>query len=148
MPMPTVAIEPGNAGDRASIAALLEASQLPVDHLDDDDVVTFFVGRVGSAVVGCVGLELYGRNGLLRSLAVDPAYRGRGLSRRLTQAVLQGAAEAGAEDVVVLTNTATELFVHLGFELVRRDMFDKCLLRSWQFQAGVCADAACLRRRL
>ena len=39
------------------------------------------------ALVGVVGLERYETNGLLRSLAVDPQHRSRGLGARLVDAI-------------------------------------------------------------
>ena len=61
--------------DAAAIDALLRAADLPADDFADH-LAHFLVARRGDAVVGAVGLELHGRDALLRSLVVAPGERG------------------------------------------------------------------------
>lgn len=66
-------------------------------------------------IVGCVSLVQF--NGSLceiRSLAVDPAYRGQGLASRLVLAAVHLANLRGVPRVLALTRAA-ELFTKLGF---------------------------------
>jgi len=80
----------------------------------------FWLARDGDGrVVGCVGLEPYGAQALLRSLAVDPSYRGVGTGRALVETAI---AEAGsqAEEIVLLTTTARAYFARLGFGVMNR----------------------------
>ena len=71
-------IRAATRGDLADIEALLAASQLPTAGIHDE-VCGFLVAEVGSKIVGVVGMERHGRYGLLRSTAVDPAWRLVGL---------------------------------------------------------------------
>ena len=69
----------------ADAMALLRAADLPTEDLTDSHLEHFFmVGGTGSAV-GLVGLELFGRHALLRSLVVDPQVRTTGLGSRLVE---------------------------------------------------------------
>ena len=69
----------------------------------------------GERVLGCVSLVFYGE-GLceLRSLAVDPSQRGRGLGVMLIRGAVELARERGMRRVLTLTR-AVPLFVRAGF---------------------------------
>jgi amino-acid N-acetyltransferase len=134
--------------DRESIAALLRASDLPAESLDDLEHFFVIRSKASGELAGCVGLEFHGSTAILRSLAVSPEERGRGLSRLLTDVALERARERGASEVVVLTYTAVDLFSRIGFREVVRSEVDEAALKSWQFQSGVCDKATCLRLAL
>ena len=53
-----------------------------------DYLATTLVARADQTVIGSAALEPYGAAALLRSVAVDQAFRGQGLGQRLTQAAL------------------------------------------------------------
>jgi GNAT superfamily N-acetyltransferase len=65
--------------DLSGIDALLRGAGLPssgvTEHLD-----TFVVFESDGSIAGVGGLEIYGSRALLRSLAVAPALRGRGIA--------------------------------------------------------------------
>lgn len=72
--------------DLPRAGALLAACDLPTDDLDDPSIA--LVGAFeGSAMIGVIGLQACGEAGLLRSLAVEPAYRDRGVARALCERV-------------------------------------------------------------
>jgi len=65
-------IELGPARPTTSrIAALLDATGLPAGHIEEH-LNGFIVARSGEHPVGCVAVESYGEEALLRSLAVTP----------------------------------------------------------------------------
>lgn len=73
------------------------------------------VARVDGRVVGCVSLVSYGPElSELRSLAVDAAWRDRGIGGALIEAAVALAAARGAGRVLVLTRRAA-LFEAHGF---------------------------------
>lgn len=67
-------------GDWEAVRALLESCSLPRDgaqqHLGD-----FLLAFDGGVLAACGGLECSGDVALLRSVAVAPSHRGRGLGR-------------------------------------------------------------------
>src|SRR2546426_11309262 len=75
-------IAAATSADLPALLELLGQSALPTaglaDHLD-----TTLVAREAGHVVGSAALELYGTTALLRSVAVAPRLRGRGLGQEL-----------------------------------------------------------------
>jgi amino-acid N-acetyltransferase len=112
-------IRRAEARDRDAVVGLLAGAGLPVDgvaeHLGD-----FYVAVRGGEIVGSCGLEVYGPNALLRSVAVSGEERGCGTGRRLVECALADATERGLESVVLLTTSASGYFRRLGFREIGR----------------------------
>ena len=146
--MSEIEIRGARAEDREAVAALLERTALPPDGLDDQFGDAYAVAVGGGEIVAAAGVEVYGSAGLLRSVAVDPAWQGRGLGVRLTQERLRWAGERGLETIYLLTNTAAGYFPRLGFAPVPREEVPAEVQGSLQF-ASVCpSTAAVLALRL
>jgi amino-acid N-acetyltransferase len=135
-----VAIEPAAPADADAVWLLLQSCELPTEGLMEH-WQTALVARQGAAVVGSVALELYGKNALLRSLAVAAGRRGEGLGRRLAQAALELARQRGVVQVYLLTETAAAFFPKLGFETVSRDQVPAAVRTSVEF-TGACPESA------
>ncbi len=108
--------------DVPAVEALLRARELPLDglieHLDN-----FWVADAGGTLLGTGGLEVHGRLGLLRSLAVDADASGTGIGSRLTWQLLEEAVGLGLREVFLLTTSASDYFPRFGFvRLNRRDV--------------------------
>lgn len=138
---------PATLADLAACRELLHACGLPLGGLE----VAFPGGYVVVAdggLVGCAGVEAYGDAGLLRSVAVAPAARGRGLGERLTRDRVAHAQAAGLASLWLLTTTASAYFPRLGFAAVDRAAAPTGLQRSAEF-TGLCpASAVCMRMAL
>src|SRR5579871_3462203 len=76
--------------DWPHIAALLAGAGLPLAGAEEH-LGRFIVARRGDALLGCAALERYGRDGLLRSVAVAMEARGQGLGQALVQEALERA---------------------------------------------------------
>ena len=139
--MSDIEIRPARPEDRDAVAALLEATALPPDGLDEQFGEPYAVAVADGRIVGAAGVEVYGDAGLLRSVAVDPAWRGHGLGRRLTEERLRWAADRGLDAVYLLTTSAAEYFPRLGFAPVAREEVPAAVRGSLQF-AGVCPSTA------
>jgi amino-acid N-acetyltransferase len=74
--------------DLDGVLSLLARSGLPEDDLADH-LDTTLVASDNGLVVGSAALELYSDEALLRSVAVDPRFRGNGLGHRLTDAATE-----------------------------------------------------------
>ncbi|MDC0681033.1 hypothetical protein [Sorangium atrum] len=70
-------IAPAAAGDLDVVRELLAQSELPTTGLLDQFPAAYVVMRRGLELVGVAGLEMYGRAGLLRSVAVVRTLHGR-----------------------------------------------------------------------
>jgi protein-tyrosine-phosphatase/N-acetylglutamate synthase-like GNAT family acetyltransferase len=137
------ALRPATAGDLAAAEALLARCGLPVAGLADQFPAGYVVADDGS-MVGLAGLEVHGEHGLLRSVAVDPGARDRGLGRALVEDRLAHARALGLASVFLLTTTAPRFFAGLGFAPCERDHAPAALQATPEF-AGVCpSTAACM----
>lgn len=78
-----------------------------------------FVAAHGGKIVGTVLCGHDGRRGILRHLAVEPAYRGRGIGRALAHKGLAALSEKGIEKcnaLVLRTNVAgLRFWKHMGW---------------------------------
>lgn len=137
--MPFV-IESAAPEDLEPVLALLRAARLP-DEGVREVVPTLLVVRADGRVAGCAAVEVYGRDALLRSVAVDPALRGRGVGRQLTEAALAMACRYEVRAVYLLTETAASFFEALGFTAVDRSAVPPALLASPEF-AVLCPASA------
>ncbi len=137
----------GGPGDEAALRALLTAAALPsadVAVSRQDYVLALSSGRL----VGSVGLEAYGDDGLLRSFAVADDLRGAGLGSALYERIVAHAALCGVRTAYVLTTTAERFCVRRGFERIDRASIPAALAASAEFRTLCPATAVCMRRRL
>ncbi len=94
----------------AEVWALLEAAALPVSDLDPAALPAFLVAAEDGDLTGVVAVEVLGGEGLLRSLAVRPDLRGRGLGQRLLIAAESYARNRGVQVLYLFTTTAEGFF--------------------------------------
>lgn len=130
----------------AEVKALLTASDLPIDDLDDPTIALFGVLESGR-LVGVVGLQTLTGTGLLRSLAVDPSVRDRGLGHQLCEHVIQEARARGLSEVWLLTTSARDYFLRRGFEAVAREIAPDSVRSTVQFSSLCPSTAVVMRRR-
>ena len=140
-----IEVRPARPADAVAIRALLGACGLPIDGAPDD-AESFWVATHAGRVVGCAGLELHTGDALLRSLAVAPELRGRGLAARLCMAVERRVREVGARRAYLLTETAEGWFAKRGWRRIERAAAPAGIAASREF-AAVCPAAAALMER-
>lgn len=134
-------------GDRDAAMALLCGANLPTEGVDERFPEGYLVVESGDGVVAVAGLERYGAFGLLRSLAVAPDWRRRGIGKALTERLLAVARTMGLEAVYLLTTTAQGYFEEKGFLRVDREDVPADVRASAEF-AGACpTSAVCMFRR-
>lgn len=142
-PPPHVEITEASPQDLDLMLRILRAAFLPTEGVRDH-LPSFLLARSPDGkVVGVAGLERYRGSALLRSLVVLPAWRRRGLGRRLVDAQL--ASLSPGTPVYLLTQTAEEYFASLGFERVAREDVPAEVKESYEFR-GACPDSAIVLR--
>ena len=102
------------AEDLASVMALLMQCDLPTSDLKPDSMNGFQLAESGGQLIAVAGLENAGKSGLLRSVAVAPEWRRKGLAQTLIARCETEACCAGIETVFLLTMTAADYFRKLG----------------------------------
>jgi amino-acid N-acetyltransferase len=131
--------------DLAAVERLLTEAELPVDGVRDL-LTTFVVAQAGDDVVGVAGLEVCCDNALLRSVAVDPAWRSHGVGRALVTRVIADAEARGVRALYLLTMTAEHYFPSFGFRRIARDEVPEDVRATSQFCGGCCSSAAVMCR--
>lgn len=132
----------------AQVEALLSEAGLPVADLPSSRNLTLLGVRDAGRLVGVVGVEVYGGIGLLRSLAVEPARRNRGLGISLVSNAEAWAAEQGVKTLYLLTTTAERFFAMLGYEAVARSEAPAAIAATTQFSDVCPASSAFMRKVL
>lgn len=139
-------IRPARPGDLAAVERLLRGAELPVDGVADA-LGDFVVAEAAGAIVGVAGLETAGENALLRSVAVDPAWRSAGVGRALVERIVAYAEARGVPGLYLLTTTAERWFPAFGFAPVGREMVPADVRATREF-ASVCPSSATVMCRL
>jgi UDP-N-acetylmuramate: L-alanyl-gamma-D-glutamyl-meso-diaminopimelate ligase len=129
-------VRPARAVDMAPIRELLQRSGLP-DPADDADFPSFFFLRNESGYAGCVALEVLGEDAILRSLAVDPEWRGGGYGWLLADTVIGQARLRGVRRIYLLTEYASDFFAAKhGFRVVDRSTVSPAVASARTFQGS------------
>lgn len=139
---------PARPVDLSAAVALVDAAGLPTEGIAEHFPRAYAVIRAADDIVAVAGLETHGGTGLLRSVAVAPSHRGKGLARRLVEDRLRFAHAQGLGVVYLLTTTAADYFRALGFADAPRHEAPEALQRASEFARLCPASAACLARRL
>jgi amino-acid N-acetyltransferase len=142
---PGIVIRDAQPADSGAIESLLRDAALPLEGIGE---VQFTVAEHDGRVIGSAGLEIHGDAGLLRSVAVEPGWRGHGVGEALVRAVLDAAAVCKLDPVVLLTTTAPEWFPRFGFERIERRAVPQPLMESVEFTRACPATATVMRRSL
>ncbi len=128
--------------DLAGILALLAGARLETADIDPAAPPQFFGIRDANALVAVVGLEVFGANGLLRSLAVVPSAQGRGLARALVASVEDSAVQQGVSCLFLLTDSAAAFFVKMGYAHTARVPAPAAIRATPQFSSLCPASSA------
>lgn len=142
--MSEITIAAATAADLEPIKELLLSAGLPTAGVDDH-WKTFIVAREGGKLVACGGAEAYQFAALIRSVAVRPEHRSKGLGRRIVRQLLDRLASRGLREFYILTTTAEEYFRKRGFKTIDRDEVHPQLLSSREFQDACPESAVCMR---
>lgn len=129
------------AADLPAIAALLAGAGLAKED-SGAHLATTMVGVSRRGIVAVGALEPLGDICLLRSVAVAPAWRGLGWGRRMSLRLLDYARSIRTPEVYLLTTTAADFFVGLGFRTLSRDQAPIRVRATRQFSALCPASAA------
>ncbi|HUW65831.1 MAG TPA: arsenic resistance N-acetyltransferase ArsN2 [Spirochaetia bacterium] len=130
-------------GDLVAIMELLQACALPTAGVRENIHHYWVADHDG--VVGVIGMEQSGRSVLLRSLAVNAAWRKAGLGSALVDRALQEVREDGGQAVYLLTTTAAKYMERRGFVMIERREVPEVLLQNSVLD-GICPSSSiCLK---
>lgn len=127
---------------------LLAACSLPFSDLQPAHFQHFFGCGAWDAPQGVVGVELHGKAGLLRSLAVSEAARGQGCGTNLVKQAEAHAAANGVQSLYLLTTTAERFFEALGYARMQRAAVPEAIQRTSEFSRLCPASAVIMVKHL
>ena len=126
--------------DLPAIEALLTANQLPTSGVKEA-LNGFLVAECDGHIVGVVGMEHTREHALLRSTAVAPEWRGRGIARQLVERIIAESEARGIHALYLLTTTAERYFPSFGFQVTTRETVPDDIRNTGEFQT-CCRDSA------
>lgn len=115
-----VNVRSASTPDLARIRSLLEAAGLPCEEAASSCAPSFCVAELGKEVIGAGAIELSGRLGLLRSVAVSAPHRGLGIGSAMVADRLEWARAHGVSRVFLLTIDAVSFCERNGFRQIPR----------------------------
>ena len=132
-------IIPAAGNDIPFITALLLDADLPPDDLETW-IDNFLLLSVEGKTVGCIGLEIWGKVGLLRSFVISEDYRSRGLGIKLYNRLMALAKEMKLSTVLLLVKGASIFFEKNGFKFIDRNEVPESVKKSIQFKLEECRE--------
>lgn len=112
-----IKIEHATQADQREVHALLDACGLSTHDIFSCDAL-YWAARSETVLVGFCGLEWVENAALLRSVSVHDAYRGRGLARRLIEAVIAEAEARAIHRIYLFSKDIGAFFETLGWREV------------------------------
>jgi N-acetylglutamate synthase-like GNAT family acetyltransferase len=128
-----------SSADIPDLIAFLQGADLTLSGLDSPGIRLWILRDRDGVVRGSAGYELCstGEHALVRSVAVDAAWRQRGLGLSFGQFALDRAAEEGAERAWLFSRRAGAFWQRLGFAPADRTVLAQVLADSHQVRMFV-----------
>lgn len=154
-PVPSpIKVRSATGSDLPHVERLLREVGLPIEGVAEliaTHPADFLVGEVAAAdglphTVAVAGLEVHKPFALLRSMAVDPAWRAQGVGARLTRGLIALAESRSVELLYLLTTTAEDYFPKFGFSRVSRDEVPDAIAGTSEFRTACPQSAAVMMR--
>lgn len=137
----TTTVRAATEQDGPTIRSLLERCALPTADLGIANP-DFLVACEGADICAAGAIEIFGRTGLLRSLAVAADRRGLGIGQALVAQLERRARESSLSELVLLTQTARRFFERQGYRVIERKDAPEAVQSSEEFRS-LCPDSAC-----
>lgn len=121
--------------DLAAITALLEKYKLPATDIRSSKIDFILAVTEEKQVVGCIGVEQYLSHGLLRSFAVEKAYRNQKIGKTLFDELISLSVQNGVTIMHLLTTTAEEYFRAQDFVIADRNTAPDSIKATAEFSS-------------
>ena len=130
------------------VESLLAATNLPTEDIPGNKRISFFGIRNNDALVATIGIErLSSQIGFMRSVAVTPAFQGRGLATELVAFCERWAKLNDIQTLYLLTSGASAFFERKGYLAMSREHAPVEVMATAQF-SSLCPSAATLMQKI
>ena len=140
-------ITPFNPEYKETIISLLQSEGLPVEDLPLG-LPNFLMAKYNGFIVGAIGMETYGHEGLLRSLVVKRAYRKMSIAARMIEELERLAKTLEIKSIFLLTETAQDYFLKKGYEFLPREQAPGPIRQSSEFTHACPASATLMQKKI
>ena len=140
-------VRPAVPSDLPAVERLLTANDLPLDGVPET-FGDFVVAESNGDLVGVAGLEVCCDDALLRSVAVHPDWRSKGVGRALVTRAIADAEARGIHALYLLTTTAERYFPSFGFAKVDRTDVPADVQATKEFTDACPSTAVAMKRAL
>ncbi|MCH7886403.1 MAG: GNAT family N-acetyltransferase [Candidatus Marinimicrobia bacterium] len=123
--------------DIPAITTLLKEANLPPDDLERW-IDNFFVLTIEGKIEGCIGLEHWENDGLLRSFVVSEDYRSKGFGIELYNKFISVAKVMNLSSILLLAKGVSDFFEKNGFKFIDRNEVPESVKNSIQFKLEEC----------
>jgi len=138
-----VRLRSASQSDWPQISALLVQCRLRTEDLFAS-VESFQVALSDGRIVGCAAAEQHGTSIVIRSVAVDPDYRDRGIASQLTDALLMHARGTEVRHALLVSASAPAYFARWGFSHIPFDEAPAEVRGSAEFRNAAHGSALCM----
>lgn len=140
-----VEIVRANDNQRQPVIDLLLEENLPVSDLPQS-LMNFFVATDNGQLIGAIGLEFFGRYGLLRSMVVKKEYRNQKVASHLLSELEEFGRTCGLTCMYLLTETAGRYFENKNYKIIARGEVPAEVQASSEF-SHVCPVSAIVMKK-
>lgn len=121
----------------------LASAGLPHEDLNVNDHLLIGYYDMDS-LIGTGGLEIYGDYALLRSVSIVSQNRGKRLGSEIAYHLIEKAKGMELKGIYLLTETARDFFVKIGFKVIDRNAVAEEVKASAEFSHVCPASAVCM----
>ncbi|MEQ8364924.1 MAG: arsenic resistance N-acetyltransferase ArsN2 [Cyclobacteriaceae bacterium] len=126
-----------------AFTAQLKTAGLPYEDLSKEEHV--LIGYYeNEQLIGTGGIEIYENYGLIRSVSISAPNRGKKLGSKIAYHLIDKAKEKDLTGLYLLTETAKDFFLKIGFEVVDRNAVVKPVQASSEFSHVCPVTATCM----
>jgi amino-acid N-acetyltransferase len=134
--------------ERDGLAAALTKAKLPSDDISTEGPSFWRFTTEDDVPVGFGGLEMHGRDALLRSIVILPPVRRQGAGRTIVGLLETEAALRGASAVWLLTTETAAFFEQLGYAACDRAQAPQAIRATAEFACLAPTSASMMRKSL
>lgn len=126
--------------DTEAIKQLLEVANLTTSGLSNH-IQHFLVATNNIEIIDVAGAELYFPVALIRSVAVNPAFKNQGIGYTLVNMLTQQLHQQHFNTYYLLTETAAPFFTKMGFETILREHAPESIQQTEEY-SSICPTTA------
>ncbi|MEP7322000.1 MAG: arsenic resistance N-acetyltransferase ArsN2 [Saprospiraceae bacterium] len=134
-------IRPAEGSDLGFIRQLLVDQFLPAGDLITSPIDFLVALDADENIKGCIGMEVYGENGFVRSFSVQENIKNTGIGSALLERLMEVSKSKGIRNLHLLTTTAETYFQKKGFIKTDRKDAPESIKQTTEFK-GMCVSSA------